>query len=123
MPISVENEESKGYDQTDYSHLNNDFDNADSDDDAKGKVIQGQLDRLQDLLEQKKTQKKQLEKSAAKDKARREKHIKMMQSMQQYHIDLAKEEAELARIRAHIRQAEEEDYMDALAKSSMLNQQ
>ena len=46
-----------------------------------------------------------------------------MQSMQEFQRDIAKEEEELARIQADSRQAEEEDYMDALAKVSMLDQQ
>ena len=91
-----ENEETKGHDQTDYSHFKDDFD--DSDDDALTKVLKGRLNDIKDLYHKLQSQRKQLEKSAAKDKAKREKHIKMMQSMQQYHIDLAKEEAELARI-------------------------
>ena len=42
--------------------------------------------------------------------------------MQEYQRDMEKEDEELARIQAASRQAEEEDYMDALAKSSMLEQ-
>ena len=40
----------------------------------------------------------------------------MMSDMQKYQLDMEKEEAELAHIQDARRQAEEEDYMDALAK-------
>ena len=95
----------------------------DSDDDAQSKVLQFHIDSSSQLLYKIKAQKKQLLKSAAKDKARRDKHISMMQTMEQHHLDIAREEEELARIQADIKRAEEEDYMAALAQSSKLHRQ
>ena len=122
MSEPVENEESKGFTQADYSLFNTDFEAEESDDDAKTKIVKRQLNHLEQLYNKKQAQTKQVQKSAAKDKARRDKYIALMQSMQEFQRDIAKEEEELARIQADSRQAEEEDYMDALAKASMLDQ-
>ena len=123
MSELVDNEESKGFTQADYSLFNTDFEAEESDDDAKTKIVKRQLNHLEQLYNKKQAQTKQVKKSAAKDKARRDKYIALMQSMQEFQRDIAKEEEELARIQADSRQAEEEDYMDALAKVSMLDQQ
>ena len=132
---AVDNEESKGFTRTEYSlftSINNSAMDGvrnygaqnppDSDDDAQSKVLQFHIDISSQLLYKIKAQKKQLLKSAAKDKARRDKHISMMQTMEQHHLDIAREE-ELARIQADIKRVEEEDYMAALAQSSKLHRQ
>ena len=123
MSELVENEESKGFTQADYSLFNTDFEAEESEDDARTKILKRQVNHLEQLYNKKQAQTKQVKKSAAKDKARRDKYIALMQSMQEFQRDIAKEEEELARIQADSRQAEEEDYMDALAKVSMLDQQ
>ena len=125
-PESEPDDESRGCDPTEYS-LFNDPDDSDvpspPDADPQAEVLQDRLDRAEQLLYKKQAQKKQLAKSAAKDKARRDKHIAMMQTLQQHQLDIAREEEDLARIQADIKQAEEEDYMAALARSSKLSQQ
>ena len=78
MADSVDNEESKGFNQTEYSFFDNDFEVDESDNDAKGNFLKRRVDHFKQLLVKKQAKTKQAKKSAAKDKARRDKHIALM---------------------------------------------